>query len=324
MALALIAFAGSPWGSATAKAAVLDDEEAVKTADYVVDADSRDSGVVQASYSTGASGAKLTWRPYRPSLNRITSPMQDEPDAQKASFDEPVEGDAVWNLEDPMSDPFGDRIQGAQLVPPANLQDDLLEKPVARPMPSVQVPRFVSQDETPKAESSQQSQQIQGGELEEALAAGPQAGGFKCPSPKELKPISRISYNITPQKGELPQECELGGEQFRARAWEPITFAWKASGLCHKPLYFEEVALERYGHTTGILTQPFVSAAHFFLTVPILPYKMGLYPPNECIYTLGYYRPGSCAPHILDPLPISVRAALFEAGAIVAGVAIIP
>jgi hypothetical protein len=39
---------------------------------------------------------------------------------------------------------------------------------------------------------------------------------------------------------------------------------------------------------------------------------------------LGYYRPGSCAPYYLDPIPLSVRAALFEAGAWVGGVAIFP
>ena len=51
---------------------------------------------------------------------------------------------------------------------------------------------------------------------------------------------------------------------------------------------------------------------------------MGLEPPNECIYTLGYYRPGDCAPYMIDPLPLSVRGALFEAGAWVGGVAIFP
>ena len=34
------------------------------------------------------------------------------------------------------------------------------------------------------------------------------------------------------------------------------------------------------------------------------------------MYTLGYYRPGSCAPYMLDPLPISVRAGLMEAGVV--------
>ena len=58
--------------------------------------------------------------------------------------------------------------------------------------------------------------------------------------------------------------------------------------------------------------------------VPILPYKMGLELPDECMYTLGYYRPGDCAPYMLDPLPVSIRAGLFEAGAWVGGAAIIP
>ncbi|KKL25969.1 hypothetical protein LCGC14_2399990, partial [marine sediment metagenome] len=98
------------------------------------------------------------------------------------------------------------------------------------------------------------------------------------------------------------------------RPWCGTTFAWKASGLCHKPLYFEDVHLERYGHSHGPYIQPIISGAHFFLSVPILPYKMGLYPPNECMYTLGYYRPGSCAPYLLDPLPISIRAALAQGG----------
>jgi hypothetical protein len=104
----------------------------------------------------------------------------------------------------------------------------------------------------------------------------------------------------------------------------PTTFAWKASGLCHKPLYFEDVHLERYGHSWGPYLQPVISQGHFFLSVPVLPYMMGLCPPRECQYTLGYYRPGSCAPYMLDPLPISIRAALFEAGAWTGAAYLIP
>jgi hypothetical protein len=111
---------------------------------------------------------------------------------------------------------------------------------------------------------------------------------------------------------------------FEPRAWAPITFTWKASGLCHKPVYFEDVHLERYGHSWGCVPQPILSAAHFFLNVPVLPYAMGLCPPKECVYTLGYYRPGNCAPYMLDPLPLSVRAGLFQAGAWVGGVFAIP
>jgi hypothetical protein len=45
---------------------------------------------------------------------------------------------------------------------------------------------------------------------------------------------------------------------------------------------------------------------------------MGLRPPNECVYTLGYYRPGNCAPYMFEPFPLSVRAAAAEAAGITA------
>ena len=117
-----------------------------------------------------------------------------------------------------------------------------------------------------------------------------------CPTVKDLKHIADLTTNITPSEGDLPHDCPLGGAAFQARAFAPLTYAWTASGLCHKPLYFEDVQLERYGHMLGPWSQPVASAANFFITIPILPYKIGLEPPTECIYSLGYYRPGDCAP----------------------------
>jgi len=149
------------------------------------------------------------------------------------------------------------------------------------------------------------------------LAVG--GGGFleeRCPELSELKKIGAITNNVTAAPGELPRECFFDNRVLSPsnREWMMTTFMWKASGLCHKPLYFEQVALERYGHSTGPLTQPIVDGAHFFLTVPILPYKMGIEAPWECKYALGYYRPGSCAPYIIPPLPLSARGAALEAG----------
>ena len=112
----------------------------------------------------------------------------------------------------------------------------------------------------------------------------------------------------------LPSECSLADEAFQPRNWLASTLTWKASALCHKPLYFEEVALERYGHSVGPIKQPFVSGAHFFGSLAALPYQMGIHPPNECQYALGYYRPGSCAPWLVPPFPVSLRGALAEAG----------
>ncbi len=95
---------------------------------------------------------------------------------------------------------------------------------------------------------------------------------------------------------DYPCECSLGTEVYQRRAFSPTTFTWKATGVCHRPLYFEDVQLERYGHSWNPVVQPFMSAAHFFISIPLLPYKMGLNPPNECIYTLGYYRPEQFVP----------------------------
>jgi hypothetical protein len=103
-----------------------------------------------------------------------------------------------------------------------------------------------------------------------------------------------------------------------------LVYTWKASALCHKPLYFEQVQMERYGHAWGPFMDPVISGAHFFATLPILPYKMGIEPPQECIYALGYYRPGSCAPYMIEPFPLSPKGALIEAGAVTGAILIVP
>ncbi len=124
----------------------------------------------------------------------------------------------------------------------------------------------------------------------------------------------------------LPGECQSQNAAYLppTRNWVPSTYAWTASALCHKPLYFEEVQLERYGHTAGPLKQPLISGAHFFLNIVALPYKMGINPPLECQYPLGYYRPGDCAPWHIPPVPLSLRGAAAEVGVWVGGIFIIP
>ncbi len=120
----------------------------------------------------------------------------------------------------------------------------------------------------------------------------------------------------------FPYQCAPTDELFADRSWAGTTYMWKASALCHKPLYFEDGRLERYGHSLGPYVQPIASGAHFFATLPILPYKMGLRTPNECVYALGHYRPGNCAPYLLNPVPISTRAVAFQTGAVLGIVAL--
>jgi hypothetical protein len=122
----------------------------------------------------------------------------------------------------------------------------------------------------------------------------------------------------------LPVTCSLGDQTFASRSFEPATVAWKASGLCHKPLYFEEIQLERSGHEWGPVIQPVLSTAHFFTNVAFLPYKMAINPMSECQYALGHYRPGSCAPWSIEPIPLSLKGLAAQGAAIGGAVMILP
>jgi hypothetical protein len=123
---------------------------------------------------------------------------------------------------------------------------------------------------------------------------------------------------------DYPCECRLEGETYEPRRFATTMFTWKAAGNCHKPLYFEDWQLERYGHSHGALADPFFSAAHFFVTLPVLPYKMGVELPWECVYPLGYYRPGSCSPWMVPAVPISLRGFAVQAATITGIVFMMP
>ena len=139
-----------------------------------------------------------------------------------------------------------------------------------------------------------------------------------------MSDLSEADLFVVTQYWGLPIECNLGCEKFQTRSWTEQAFFWKASALCHKPLYFENRALERYGHTHGPIVEPFHSAAHFFVSFIAWPYNTGINPPNECLYALGFYRPGDCAPWLKDPLPLSLHGALNQSIAIAALGGIIP
>jgi hypothetical protein len=133
---------------------------------------------------------------------------------------------------------------------------------------------------------------------------------------EEELPINRLSEADLAYISEswgLPKECLIEQVDYTPRSWTHLAMTWKASNLCHHPLYFEQVNLERYGHTAGPILQPVVSSAHFFANIAVLPYKMGIHPPHECRYALGYYRPGDCAPWIVPPVPLSLRGGLSQA-----------
>ena len=99
-----------------------------------------------------------------------------------------------------------------------------------------------------------------------------------------------------------------------------LNFNWDATCLCYQPLYFEEINAERYGYVCGghcccsCIAQPAASAAHFFATIPALPYCLAAECPTECVYTLGHYRPGNCVPWRWNWPPCDLHAAAITAG----------
>jgi hypothetical protein len=139
-----------------------------------------------------------------------------------------------------------------------------------------------------------------------------------------MRDLSDIDMAYIADAWNLPSRCGTGYESYVGRNFLASAAEWKASGLCHKPLYFEDVQLERYGHEVGPVLQPLISSAHFFGNILILPYKMGIHPPGECQYALGYYRPGNCAPYMIQPFPLSLRGAAVQAGVVTGTAALIP
>jgi hypothetical protein len=145
-----------------------------------------------------------------------------------------------------------------------------------------------------------------------ALLAGLMFGGTgvlagestMLPVTEEIRPIGSIGTSIAAPPGELPPNLAqirfanapfVHAASIEGRDWLSYAYFWQAPALCHRPLYFEEPNLERYGHSAGCLLQPLVSSAHFFSAVPALPVKMAFEHPHRRRYTLGHARPGSDA-----------------------------
>lgn len=142
-------------------------------------------------------------------------------------------------------------------------------------------------------------------------------------------PLATMSASIALPSGKLPTnaaaECAAQTSDTRlCCGWAGTEHHWSATCMRHRPLYFEEINAERYGYTVCYAMQPVISAARFFATIPALPYKMMVERPRDCIYTLGHYRPGSCAPRRWNRLPWQITAGVVETGFIAGMILLIP
>lgn len=163
-------------------------------------------------------------------------------------------------------------------------------------------------------------------------AVVPQAEQIPTPEAYQAtlnKRIGEVTTQTRPPAGELPEMLAVGDSSLEpdaGRDWRRLAYHWHAPAICHQPLYFEDVNLERYGYTPWHLRpiQPLVSGARFYMTLPALPYLVATNPPNEGIYTLGEYRPGSCVPYRTQLVPWDPKAAGIEAGWIAGAILLVP
>jgi len=143
-----------------------------------------------------------------------------------------------------------------------------------------------------------------------------------------LKPIKTVKADIRPNEGKLPKNHAAFAFSQPAKApiedklgWKP--FHWEAPATSHRPLYFENINLERHGYSFGI-AQPLVSAGHFAGSTVILPYRMIAEPACEPVYTLGHVRPGTPTPFQIHWPPPSALSGVGEAALIVGLICAIP
>ena len=146
------------------------------------------------------------------------------------------------------------------------------------------------------------------------------------------RPISDLTTDIALPAGQLPTDIAAHCIEANPPAADPRTHGhwawtshhWAATGMHHKPLYFEEINAERYGYTASYFLQPLISAGRFYLTIPALPYKMAVECPRQCTYTLGQYRPGSCVPWRRQKWPLKATGAAAQVGVVAGLILLIP
>ncbi|MDG2224092.1 MAG: hypothetical protein P8L85_22110 [Rubripirellula sp.] len=109
-----------------------------------------------------------------------------------------------------------------------------------------------------------------------------------------------------------PEQLPETGDE-RSPDWNWSVCQWEAPNTFSNPRYFEDRMLERHGHRRFGCFQPAVSGARFVSDFVMLPYEMTIRPGNQCEYTLGYYRPGTCVPGFIQRPPYVRDAALVQA-----------
>lgn len=141
---------------------------------------------------------------------------------------------------------------------------------------------------------------------------------FTTSSIERSRNLSKIRLSAAPPPGSPPVENPLRDvdtDAVGAGRHEPKTVSWVPPALAHKPVYFEEVGVERYGQTRSPALQPVISGGKFLADAVTLPYKMGVDSPERVAYDVGLPRPGSPTSGVRESLPFSMKGMLYQGAA---------
>ncbi len=149
------------------------------------------------------------------------------------------------------------------------------------------------------------------------VPAGPPRKATQVRPIGEIAPLNDFDQDIEIKlyAAEKAREFNVrfGGEQYTPRNFPEVVVPWAAPMSKYYPLYFQDPALERYGHSHHPLVQPVASSARFASQLVLMPYQMTIDPPWELSSPLGWYRPGDVVPKLHYPFPWNAKAAAVEA-----------
>jgi hypothetical protein len=123
--------------------------------------------------------------------------------------------------------------------------------------------------------------------------------------PWPRKGIRGISIDIRDMGPNRPEDrsgqlVNSGGAGWADFAPAQKVFAWAAPNIKYQPLYFEDVALERYGQTARPYQQTVLSGLHFYQSLFLLRKQASQRNPFSCDYPLGFCRPGNTVDYTIQ------------------------
>jgi hypothetical protein len=230
-------------------------------------------------------------------------------DADEADIVAPEEGTALEVPLTPIaieaapqpesSAPSSDAPSSAERSVPVISEGTAME-PAAPPPP----PKFTAIEFDPPQRPHRLAQQPE--EVQPPAPSGDARGGLEADADRINRTVCDVSIDIRPPAGAGGLPEDLAAEHLADQPTIDETFpsgqpadlfcSYTPWTICYRPLYFEDIPLERYGCNVGYL-QTGLSGVKFFGSIAALPYKMTRRPPRSCQCSNGFSRCGDC------PLP---------------------